>query len=198
MHIVVNKSVPKRSKKIYKSVLLRESYRENGKVRKRTIANLSRCKPEEIAAFKLALKYKDNLTELGSLKESVELQEGLSVGAIWTIYQIAKRLGIERALGSEFAGKLAMWQVIARVMDQGSRLSAVRLAQSHATCDVLDIRRGFDENDLYENLGWLANHQQGIEKALFSARRKKKPEIFLYDVTSSYLEGMKNFFGEYG
>ena len=198
MHIVENKSVPKSSKKIYKSVLLRESYRENGKVKKRTIANLSNCKPEEIAAFKMALKYKDNLTELGSLKESVELQEGLSVGAIWTIYQIAKRLGIERALGSEFAGKLAMWQVIARVMDQGSRLSAVRLAQSHAACDVLDIRRGFDENDLYENLGWLANNQQGIEKALFSARRKKKPEIFLYDVTSSYLEGMKNFFGEYG
>ena len=198
MHIVENKSVPKSSKKIYKSVLLRESYRENGKVKKRTIANLSNCKPEEIAAFKLALKYKDNLTELGSLKESVELQEGQSVGAIWTIYQIAKRLGIERALGSEFAGKLAMWQVIARVMDQGSRLSAVRLAQSHAACDVLDIRRGFDENDLYENLGWLANNQQGIEKALFSARRKNKPEIFLYDVTSSYLEGMKNFFGEYG
>jgi hypothetical protein len=51
MHIVENRS--KQGKKIYHSVLLRESYREGGKVRKRTIANLSSCKPEEIAAIKL-------------------------------------------------------------------------------------------------------------------------------------------------
>jgi transposase len=92
-----------------------------------------------------------------------------------------------------------MWQVIARVIEQGSRLSAVRLAQTHAACDVLDIRRGFDENDLYENLKWLADNQEVIERKLFSVRRKKaKPEIFLYDVTSSYLEGTNNYFGEYG
>lgn len=199
MHVVENKSASKNSKKIYQSVLLRESYRENGKVKKRTIANLSHCKPEEIAAIKVALRYKDNLSELGSLKESVELEEGLSVGAIWSVYQIAKRLGIERALGTDFSGKLAMWQVIARVIDQGSRLSAVRLAQTHAACDALDIRRGFDENDLYENLSWLADNQQGIEKTLFSVKSgKRKPEIFLYDVTSSYLEGTNNYFGEYG
>ena len=199
MHISENKSTCKKSKKIYQSVLLRESYREGGKVKKRTIANLSHCKPEEIAAIKLALKYKDNLSEIGPLKESVELQEGLSVGAIWTVYQIAKELGIEKVLGTGFCGKLAMWQVIARVIDQGSRLSAVRLAHTHAACDVLDISRGFDENDLYENLRWLADNQQKIEKALFSVRRKEtKPELFLYDVTSSYLEGTKNYFGAYG
>lgn len=199
MHVVENKSPSKKGKGIYRSVLLRESYRESGKVKKRTIANLSNCKPEEIAAIKVALKYKDDLCELGPLKESVTLQEGLSVGAIWTVYQIAKRAGIERALGANFAGKLAMWQVIARVIEQGSRLSAVRLAQVHAACALLDIRRGFDENDLYDNLKWLADNQQKIEGTLFSVRRKKvRPEIFLYDVTSSYLEGTKNFFGEYG
>ncbi len=198
MHVVTNKSAPKNSKKIYQSVLLRESYREGGKVKKRTIANLSGCKPEEIAAIKLALKHKDDLAEIGSL-ESVEIQEGLSVGAVWTVHQMAKRTGIEKSLGKEFAAKLAMWQVIARVIEQGSRLSAVRLAQTHAACDVLDIRRGFDENDLYDNLKWLADNQEKIEDALFSVRRgKTKPEIFLYDVTSSYLEGTKNYFGEYG
>jgi transposase len=198
MHVVTNKSAPKNSKKIYQSVLLRESYREGGKVKKRTIANLSGCKPEEIAAIKLALKHKDDLAEIGSL-ESVEIQEGLSVGAVWTVHQMAKRTGIEKSLGKEFAAKLAMWQVIARVIEQGSRLSAVRLAQTHAACDVLDIRRGCDENDLYDNLKWLADNQEKIEDALFSVRRgKTKPEIFLYDVTSSYLEGTKNYFGEYG
>jgi len=199
MYVAENKSPAKDSKTIYQSVLLRESYREDGKVKNRTIANLSRCKPGEIAAIKLALKYKDKLSELGSLKESVSLQEGPSIGAVWTVYQIAKRKGIEKALGKDFAGKLSMWQVIARVIERGSRLSAVRLAQTHAACDVLDIRRGFDENDLYENLKWLADNQEVIEKKLFSVRRgKAKPEIFFYDVTSSYLEGTKNHFGEYG
>ena len=84
-------------------------------------------------------------------------------------------------------------------MDQGSRLSAVRLAQVHAACDVLGIRRGFDENDLYENLSWLCEHQEQIEDRLFAARRaQRKPELFLYDVTSSYLEGEDNALGAYG
>jgi len=64
-------------------------------------------------------------------------------------------------------------------LDQGSRLSAVRLAQVHAACDVLGIRRGFDENDLYENLSWLCQHQEQIELRLFAARRgQRKPELF--------------------
>src|ERR1019366_945447 len=93
----------------------------------------------------------------------------------------------------DFSGQLALWQVIARLLDQGSRLSAIRLAQVHAACDVLGIRRGFDENDLYENLSWLCQHQEQIELRLFAARRAQHmSELFLYDVTSSYLEGEDN------
>jgi hypothetical protein len=114
------------------------------------------------------------------------------------VYQVACRLSIDRALGSDFAGQLAMWQVMARVIEQGSRLSAVRLAKVHAACDVLGIRRGFDENDLYENLDWLSDHQQQIEQCLFTARyQQQKPQLFLYDVTSSYLEGQQNAHGAY-
>lgn len=199
MHVIENKSASKTSKKIYHSILLRQSYREGGKVKKRTIANLSNCTPGEIAAIKLALKHKDDLSVLGSIKESIEFTEGLSIGAVWTVYQTAKQLEIEKALGNSFSGKLALWQIMARVIDQGSRLSAVRLAQTHAGCDVLNIRRGFDENDLYENLAWLSDNQDKIEERLFLTRRgKQKPEIFLYDVTSSYLEGEKNAYGDYG
>ncbi|MGH9959081.1 MAG: IS1634 family transposase [Pyrinomonadaceae bacterium] len=183
----------------YRCVLLRESYREAGKVKNRTVANLSHCKPEEIAALRLALEHKDNLAALGSIEDSVRLQEGLSVGAVWTVYTVAKRVGIETALGRERAGKLALWQVMARVIDQGSRLSAVRLAQTHAGCDVLGIARGFDENDLYENLGWLSGQQAEIEQRLFRARPQgEKTELFLYDVTSSYLEGTCNALGDWG
>ena len=185
MHIVENKS--KSGKKIYRSILLRESYREDGKVKKRTIANLSNCTPQEISAIKLALNHKDNLGVLGSLSESIELKEGLSVGAVWCVSQVARELGIEKSLGNDFQGKLAMWQVIARVINQGSRLSAVRLAQVHAAGEVLDLKRGFDENDLYENLAWLAENQGEIEQKLFELRRGgKKPKLFLCDVTSSY------------
>jgi hypothetical protein len=180
----------------YHCFLLRESYREGGKVKNRTLANLSHGKPGEIEAIRLALAHKGDLSVLGSLPEAVEVREGLSMGAAWLVYQVARRLGIERALGTQRAGKMALWQVMARVIDQGSRLSAVRLAQTHAACDILGLR-GFDENDLYENLGWLAGQQRAIEKRLFAARGQK-PMIFFYDVTSSYLEGECNELATWG
>ena len=179
MHIVENKS--KSGKKIYRSILLRESYREDGKVKKRTIANLSNCTPQEIEAIKLALTHKDDLGALGALSESVELHEGLTVGAVWSVYQVAKELGIEDALGNDFEGKLALWQVIARVIDQGSRLSAVRLAQVHAAGDVLNTKRGFDENNLYDNLAWLSGKQEKIERKLFGLKtgRQEAEAVFV-------------------
>ncbi len=184
--------------KAYASILLRHSYRKNGKVAKKTIANLTHCQTEDVNAIELALKHKHDLAALGSGKE-IKIKEGSSVGAVWAVHQVAKRMGIDKALGTDFAGKLALWQVIARVIDQGSRLSAVRLAQVHAACDVLRIRRGFDENDLYENLTWLCQQQDHVEQKLFAARRgDRKPELFLYDVTSSYLEGQQNELAAYG
>ncbi len=195
MHLVINKS--KHGKKIYNSVLLRESYRENGKVKKRTIANLSSCSKEEIEAIALALKNKADLKNLINIREDILLEEGLSVGAIWVLYQTARLLGIDKALGDTFSGKLALWQIMARVLDQGSRLSAVRLAKAHAFGDVLGLERGFSEDDLYDNLGWLSDNQELIENRL-CGNRKGKRQIFLYDVTSSYLEGEQNFFGAYG
>jgi len=198
---ITQTTAPSKSGQSYVCTLLRESYREGGVVKNRTIANLSHCKPEEISALRLALEHKGNLAELGSIEDSVRLQEGPSVGAVWTVYTVAKRLGIEKALGAESAGKLALWQVIARTVDQGSRLSAVRLAQTHAACDVLGMSRGFDENDLYDNLGWLQEHQSQIELSLFRTRRKgkeKQKELFLYGVTSSYFEGVCNALADWG
>lgn len=190
----------KKGKVSHRCILLRQSYRENGKAKNRTLANLTHCNPKEVAALRLALSNKDDLSVLGSLRESVELHEGASVGAVWTVYQIARHLGIENALGVDFPGKLALWQVMARVIEQGSRLSAVRLARRHAACDVLGLRRGFDENDLYDNLAWLNKNQKKIQACLFRQRYRngKKPNLYLYDVTSSYLEGEHNALSEFG
>jgi len=187
-----------RGGKTYTRHLLRESYRASGKVLHRTIANVSQCSEAEIAAIRLALRHKEELEHLGTLQDAVTLQQGLSFGAVWTVYHVARRLGIEKALGTTRDGKLALWQVMARVIDQGSRLSAVRLAMAHAACDVLGLDT-FDEDTLYENLDWLAGAQAGVEDRLFVQRTKTAPvNLFLYDVTSSYLEGTHNALAAFG
>jgi transposase len=179
--------------------LLRQNYREKDKVKHHTIANLSHCSEAEIDAIKLALKYKNDLSSLGSITETVKLKQGQSFGSVWVIYQIAKELGIDKALGNTPQGKLALWQVIARVIAQGSRLSAVRLASSHAACDILDMET-FNEEDLYSNLDWLSEKQEKIEDSLYKNqyKKKKQPGLYLYDVTSSYLEGNCNELGAFG
>jgi Transposase DDE domain len=187
-----------RGGKTYTRHLLRESYRAHGKVLHRTIANVSHCSAAEIEALRLALRHKEDLEHLGTLTDSLILKQGLSFGAVWTVYHVARRLGIEQALGTTREGKLALWQVIARVIDQGSRLSAVRLAMSHAACDVLGVGP-FDEDALYANLDWLAHRQAAVEDTLFAKRTRIKPvSLFLYDVTSSYLEGTHNALAAFG
>jgi transposase len=181
--------------KIYTRHLLRECYRENGRIKHRTLANLSACSEQEIKAMKIALKYKENLPELRCRKMAVEATQGKSVGAVLLLYHLAKRLGIEKALGNSREGRLALWQIFARVIEQGSRLSSVRLAERHA-CELLGLNY-FNEDDLYENLGWLAERQEKIENSLFKMLNKKS-QLFLYDVTSSYLEGECNELAEFG
>ena len=178
--------------------LLREGYREDGKVKHRTIANLSDCSEEEIEAIRLALRHKEDLTALVSVAEEVSLRQGLSVGSVWLVYDMAKQLGITKALGNSRQRRLALWQVIARVINQGSRLSAVRLASSHAVCDIMDLGM-FNEDDLYQNLDWLCEKQSQIENILFRVLHPdNKPGLFLYDVTSSYLEGECNDLAAFG
>jgi len=194
----VDTSTVQQKGKTYTRHLLRESYREDGKVRHRTIANFSGCSDQEVEAIKLALRHKEDLKELVSLKESLELRKGLSIGAVWLLYCLARELKIEEVLGTGRQGKLALWQIMARVIDQGSRLSAVRLASYHGACDILNLE-AFDEDDLYVNLDWLSENQGRIEGQLFrKGYGENPPVLYLYDVTSSYLEGMSNAFGAFG
>ena len=148
--------------------------------------------------MKLALKNKHQLEQLGNIDQDIDVKQGLSVGAVVTLWQVAQRIGLVKALGSSPNGRRALWQVFARVIDQGSRLSAVRLATAHAACDVLGLD-AFNEDDLYENLDWLAENQARIEDQLFRSRYgQQKPELYLYDVTSSYFEGVCNELAAFG
>jgi Transposase len=194
----VDASTLRRNGKTYTRYLLRECYREHGKIKHRTLANLSQCSAQEIKAIRLALRYKEELTELGTLTHSLELHQGPSFGAVWLVYDLARQLGITKALGHSRHGQLALWQIIARVIDQGSRLSGVRLASSHAACEVVRLDT-FHEDDLYENLDWLCDHQAEIEHRLFKQPLNPSlPGVFLYDVTSSYLEGHQNELAAFG
>ena len=176
-------------------ILLRESYREDGKVKNRTIANLTNSDPKDIEAIKFALKNKSKISNLENVPGLIDLKQGQSVGSVYLLYQLAKSIGIEKALGSSIDGKLALWQVISRVIGARSRLSSVRLASSFAACDVLNIDETFNEDTLYSNLSWLSDNQVKIENRLYKG---KETDLFLYDVTSSYMEGENNAFAEYG
>lgn len=194
----VDASTIKNKGKAYTRYLLRESFREHGKVKHKTIVNLSHCKPAEIQAIRLALAHKQDLAQLGSIQDHLSIQQGRSFGAVWLLHQLAKRDGIMSALGTTPQAKLALWQVIARVIDQGSRLSAVRLAHQHAACETIGITKSFDEDDLYANLDWLSQEQSVIEDRLFKQASQQAVELFLYDVTSSYFEGKQNELAAFG
>ena len=193
----IDSAVTKRGDKTYTRHLLRESYREDGRIKHRTLLNLSSRSLTEINALKLALKHKDRLASLLAVN-GVESALGKRIGAVFALKTIVEKTGIAKALGNGPDAKLAILQIIARVIDQGSRLSAVRLAESHALCEILGIGK-LDEDDLYPNLVWLAEHQEQIEKKLFAGRfSNATPTLFLYDVTSAYLEGAKNAFAAFG
>lgn len=206
----------------YSRTLLRTSFRVDGKVRHRTLGNLSDCSEQEIHAIRLALKHKEQLAALLTPQASTAsppvmearspdtpaasppagdtpaFTQGPSVGAIAVLRGLAEYLGIVAALGDDREGRLALWQVIARALDQGSRLSAVRLARDPGAESILGLP-SFDEDDLYANPAWLSERQEAIEDHLFTHRSaSEKPSLYLYDVTSTYLEGQHNALAAFG
>lgn len=182
--------------KTYETWLLRRSYREDGKVKNETIANLKDCSKEEIRAIDMALKNKSkSSTEI--LQQPFEITQGRSVGSVFILHQIAKRLGIIKALGNDFHGKLALWLIFARILEQGSRLSATRLDSAYDMASVIGFERGFDENNCYDCLHWLSENQVRIENSLFR-RKQQSSQFYFYDVTSTYLEGQHNELAAYG
>jgi transposase len=175
------------------AILLRESYREKGKVKTRTIANLTHWAPDRIEALRKALKGEFD----GMDGEEVS---GEIFGVLFALKQLADQVGMTRVLGPSEEGRLALFLVLARIAHGGSRLSAVRWAEQHAVRDILGLEQ-FDENDLYDALDWLEAEQTRIEKRLYEAYVKntgEPPAIVLYDVTSSYFEGEHNELADYG
>jgi len=184
-------TVPNRSSP--PAILLRQSLRQGKRVVKQTLANLSHWDPARIEALRRALRGDfDHL--------AAEPTSGPVFALLFALKQLADQLGLSPALGRTRLAKLALFLVLARVAHQGSRLSALRWAEDHAVTEVLGLGP-FDEDDLYAALDDLCARQEPIEQALYHQylkRRGAPPTLFLYDVTSSYLEGQHNALGEYG
>jgi len=185
-------TVPNRSSP--PAVLLRESFRQGGQVKNRTLANLSHWPAARVEALRRLLRGEFDQ----AADRSLAPQLGPVFGLLFVLKRIAETVGLTAALGHSRLAKLGLFLVLARVAHQGSRLSAVRWSQEQAVAEVLGLGK-FDEDDLYAALDDLVARQERIEKALFrryQERRGQPPRLFLYDVTSSYLEGEKNELGE--
>lgn len=189
--------------KSYSSILLRESYRVGSQVKSRTLAVLTHLPAHVLAAVRQSLAQpKDSAVAPRAVAapEPLRLRTAESFGAVWTVDQIATTLGIKSALGVTHAAALAYWQVLARVLRPGTSLLAmVRLATVCAAAAVLGWRRAFTEDDLYANGAWLEGRHAVIERRLWQQRsHSPSDQLFLYDVTSSYLEGAYNALAAWG
>ena len=188
--------------KTYTSILLRESYRRGAQVKSRTLAVLTRLPAHVLEAVRRSLTQPaDSLSALADASAgSLRLRAAESFGAVWTADQLAQQLGIKKALGVTRQAELGYWQVLARLLRPGTSLLAmVRLAATCAAAPLLGWRRPFTEDDLYANGPWLEGRHPVIERRLWQARpTQPKDQLFLYDVTSSYLEGDYNALAAWG
>lgn len=171
-----------------------------------TLANLSRLPQELIRLIESYCKGQPGSSaeqpphhgqSADSASAGVHL--GPCYGVLAALHALAAELGIVQAVGQlRRVQRLALYLVYARVFHQGSRLSAARSSEEHAVKEVLQVGQ-FDEDDLYQALEYLQEHQQRIEDQL--ALRQQggtTPAVFLYDVTSHYFEGQHNELAQYG
>jgi Transposase DDE domain len=169
----------------YTATLLRRSYRQDGKVKKETLANLSHLPPEAIDAIRRVLAGE---TLVGA-EDAFEIERSLPAGHVNAALAMARRLELPRLLDRSGCRErdLCMAMILGRVICPGSKLGMVRtLGQSTLAeeCNVV----GADEDDLYAAMDWLLERQNRVEDRL-AARHLSDGEMVLYDVSSSYFEG---------
>jgi hypothetical protein len=170
------------------AILLRESYREAGKVKTRTLANLSKLPPEAIEAVRCTLKGQ----KLLSPEEAFEIPPdgSLAHGHVEAVLSAMQRLGLPRLIHSRPSRQrdLVLALVAARVLKPQPKTATARWWSTTTLPEMLGVT-GADEDELYDAMDWLLERQGDIEKKLAVRHLEKKP-LALYDLTSSYFEGV--------
>jgi transposase len=168
------------------AVLLRESYREGKKVKKRTLANLSSLSSEQVEAIRLVLKGQ----RLAPVDELFECVRSCHHGHVQAVKVAMQRLGFLDLLASRPSRErdLVSAMVASQILEPNSKLAFTRWWENTTIPDVFSIGGATDENELYSAMDWLLERQPHIEKKL-AARHLKDGGLVLYDLSSSYFEG---------
>ena len=173
------------------AVLLRESYREDGKVKSRTLANLSHWPDEKVQTLRAALRG-DRLVPAG--EGGFEIRRSLPHGHVLAALATARRIGLDDLLprrGSQRRRDLVLALVVARLLDPAAKLATARMLDpataSHSLGETLGLGT-VRVREIYAALDWLGSEQSFIENGL-ARRHLKEGTLVLYDVTSTYLEG---------
>lgn len=168
------------------AILLREGYREDGKVKTRTLANLSKLPPEALAVLRQVLKG-DKLVKAGDAFEAIASPHHGHVQAVWVAMQ---RLGFANLIASRPSRQrdLVVAMVAARILEPDSKLATTRWWHTTTLPAMLGVADA-DEDDLYAAMDWLLKRQDRIEKKL-AARHLQDDGLALYDLSSSYFEGV--------
>ena len=172
------------------AVLLRESYREGGKVRKRTLANLSKWPDELVEGFRILLK---GGVALPSVDAAFEIVRSRPHGHVAAVLGTLRRLGLEKLLDRRPSREraLAAAMIAARILDPRSKLATARSLRGETLAHTLGGELGVadaDEDELYRAMDWLLRRQPRIERRL-AERRLADGSLVLCDVTSTYFEG---------
>ncbi len=180
--------VPNRDSK--PCILLRESYRQDGKVRKRTLANLSKLPPQAVEGLRALFR---GGTVIEDFSQSFEVVRSQPFGHIAAVLGTLRQIGLDRDLDPQGCAErdLVMAMIVARLLEPASKLATARglgeEAPLSALVEDLDLSK-VNESQLYAALDWLYVHQGAIEKRLAS-RHLQNGSLVLYDVSSTYFEG---------
>jgi transposase len=175
------------------AVLLRESYRDGSKIKKRTLANISDWSAAKIEALRRVLR-DEPVATMG--QDGLSILRSLPHGHVAAVLGKHHKLGLDRLLsqgGRQPRREVALCtaMIVARLIDPASKLATARglddETASTSLGQVLDLGE-VDERELYATLDWLVGQQARIEKSL-ARRHLHDGTLVLYDVTSSYFEG---------
>jgi hypothetical protein len=173
------------------AILLRESYRESGKVKNRTLANLSSWPPAQVEALRQVLR--GNASVSPPLEEAFDIIRSRPHGHVAAVVGSVRRTGLERVLGSKPSPnrELSVAMIAARLLAPSSKLATTRALGTDTGDSTLGEVLGVEsatEYELYEAMDWLLAQQPRIEGAL-AKRHLAEGSLVLYDVTSTYFEG---------
>jgi transposase len=171
------------------AILLREAFREHGKVKNRTLTNLSHWPPEQIEALRQVLK--GHTTVGPRLQEAFEVVRSLPHGQVAAVLGMMRQLKFEQLLEPGPQRERVLALIAQRVLQPGSKLAAARALgeqTAHSTLGAELAVGAVDEDDLYQALDWLLPQQPKLEAAL-AGRHLGEGTLVLYDVSSTYFEG---------